>query len=103
MNQQIDIYGAGEAHSLPPHYDPAIVRAIYTRTTVDRDHVGEADVGKFGNNAIVTVVEVLNGDGEIILAETFRGEESQRIKAATARANEIGRKLDQNRQIDLFS
>jgi hypothetical protein len=98
---QTDIFAAGEARSIPPHYDPAIVEAVLTRETVDRDHVGPNTVGRYGNNALIIVLEVMNKAAEVIYSETFGGD--KRRELATSRANYIGRMVDANRQGDLFA
>ena len=98
MNAQTDFFAAGEVRSIPPQYDPTIVGAVHTRVQVDRDHVGENEVGKFGNNAAVYVVEVWDKDGEIIWAQKCDSEaHADRLSA------DILRRLEANRQTDLFA
>lgn len=93
MNLQTDIFAAGEADSLPPHLDPAKVAAVHVRPMEDRDHVGEQAVGRFGNNRLCAVLEVLDAAGEILHAERFDDYDS-----AERASRAMLRKLDANRQ-----
>ena len=99
MTLQTDFFAAGETRSLPPHLDPAIVGAIQMRSAIDRDHVGSADVGRYGNNAAVVVLEVMDKAGGLIFAQQFPAD---REREAMNLANDFGRRLEANRQADLF-
>jgi hypothetical protein len=98
MNLQTDLFGAGETDSIPPHLDPARVAAIEVRPARDTDHVGTEDVGRYGNDTIVYVVEVHGRCGEILFAEQCPTDQQ-----ATRLANQIGAKLNGNRQQTLFA
>lgn len=98
MSRQIDMFGSGETRSVAPHLDPAIVGAVQTRWDIDRDHVGADEVGKYGNNREVPIVEVWNKSGEVIWAQQCTND-----RQAAEIASAIERKLYANRQTDLFA
>ena len=94
---QTDLFADGSLNSAPPHLDPALVGRVLWRATVDRDHVGEAAVGRFGNNAACWVVEILGRDGSTLWGERCDSAESAATLAATMTA-----RIEANRQQNLF-
>lgn len=94
---QIDLFADGSVNSTPPHLDPTLVGRVRWRATVDRDHVGEAAVGRFGNNAACWVVEILGRDGSLLWGQRCDTQEA----AATLAATMQGR-IEANRQQNLF-
>jgi hypothetical protein len=94
---QIDLFADGSVNSRPPYLDPALVGRVLWRATVDRDHVGAAEVGRFGNNADCWVVEILGRDGA-----TLWGERCESAEAATTLAALMTARIEANRQQNLF-
>lgn len=98
---QTDIFDTGatdSARSLAPHHDPERVGAIQARSVIDRDYVGDSEVGKFGNNRAAIVVEVLDRVGVVLWGETVADD-----VAATRLCRELEAKLNRNRQRELFA
>jgi len=97
MNAQTDMFADGSLNSVPPHLDPATVGRVRWRATVDRDHVGAAEVGRFGNNAPCWIVEILGRDGA-----TLWGERCDSAESAATLAGTMSARIEANRQQSLF-
>ncbi len=97
MKTQLDIFADGSAHSLPPHLDPALVDRCRMRTDVDLDHVGIEAIGRYGNNALVFVFEVIGRDGGVLYAEQFTTAEAAECQMAHHEAL-----IEAHRQTELF-
>jgi hypothetical protein len=103
MNAQPDLFAFGDLASVPPWQDPEQVDRVRIQQTTDRDHVGDAAIGKVGNNRAVDVVEVIGKDGSTLYSETFARFANMRgttnnSKAAADRAEAIRRLIYANRQ-----
>lgn len=96
MTAQLDMF-ATSAPSYPPHLDPEKAAYVFVDQVTDRDHVGDEDRGRLGNNREVHQVSVQDQGGEVLFAETFTT-----ATAADNRAGEIRRQLNQNRQRSLW-
>jgi hypothetical protein len=94
---QIDLFADGSVNSTPPYLDPGLVGRVLWRATVDRDHVGAAEVGRFGNNAACWVVEILGRDGA-----TLWGERCDSAEGAATLAATMATRIEANRQQNLF-
>jgi hypothetical protein len=100
MTAQLDMFAACTP-TFPPHLDPARACGISVEHDIDRDHVGENEIGKLGNNRHVWLVIVYDADGEPLNADQFPDTDAG-YKAATARENELQTILSRNRQAMLF-
>jgi hypothetical protein len=91
-----DLFGESAVRSFPPHLDPARVASYACAAEPDRDHVGEAEIGRYGNNRCVYVVRVFGRGGGLLHAEQWptRG-------AADAAMRRIECALEANRQTSL--
>lgn len=94
---QSDLFADGSLNSIPPYLDPVQVGRVRWRATVDRDHVGDAAVGRYGNNAECWVVEILGRDGALLWGERCDSAEGAATLAATMTA-----RIEANRQQTLF-
>lgn len=88
-----DLFAESAVRSFPPHLDPALVATIEVSGDTDRDHVGAAVVGRYGNNATVEVIRVIGHDGAVLHAEQFATS-----RAAYAAMADIRRALFSNSQ-----
>lgn len=100
MTAQLDMFAASTP-TFPPHLDPARACGISIEREEDRDHVGENEIGKLGNNRHVWLVIVYDADGEPLNADRYPDTDAG-YKAATARENELQTILSRNRQAMLF-
>ena len=100
MTSQLDMFSASTP-TFPPHLDPARACDISIEREEDRDHVGENEIGKLGNNQTVWLVIVYDADGEPLNADRYPDTEAG-YKAATARESELQTILSRNRQAMLF-
>lgn len=87
-----------DTRSVPPWLDPQKVRRVSCDPVRDRDHVGENEIGRLGNDATVWIVTAEARDGTVLHGRTFREDEKD---AAWRYLDELLRKIDANRQGDL--
>lgn len=88
-----ELFTETDVRSFPPHLDPDLVSTIEVSGDTDRDHVGVASIGRYGNNATVEVLRVKGLGGALLHAEQFPNS-----RLAHAAAAEIRRVLAANRQ-----
>jgi len=96
MTAQLDMF-ASAAPTYPPHLDPEKAAYVFVDQVTIRDHVGEEDRGRLGNNREVYQVSVQDKGGEVLFAETFTT-----AQAASNRADDIRQQLYRNQQRNLW-
>lgn len=93
--RQLDMFAALPP-TFPPWADPAKVGEVHVSREEDRDHVGQADIGRLGNNREIWVVTVEDNAGEVLRSENFDGERA--AENAWARQEAIWALVQSNRQ-----
>ena len=99
MNLQLDMFAAGETHTLPPWDDPEVCRHYECTTETDCDHVGAGEVGRVGKTAPCIVVRAVGANDQTLRAWRFEASEQRRAYEFATKQQAV---LTENRQTRLL-